>query len=146
MPEYRELSKRCTALLWKNHQSGQYKKLNIINSEHLNLIFKSCKNSKIVIFDCCILHIGSDLNFSIDEEEYRTKFLSFCYNGFSKRSKWTHNKTDMKTVMTAILNSGLKDSLNEINVRKCGVSIQEVEDLFINHSEIKITDSNTSWY
>ena len=116
----------------------------IINSEELSQLVKNSKHSNRLWINGCKLTIDTDIDFGNDVQ-YSIKYLSFRWTGKSAKSDWGKNKSDMKTVMKAICKSSLKDSLQEINVHQCQVTIQEVQQALKDnglHENIKVTDYN----
>ena len=86
-----------------------------INSEELSQLVQNSKHCNRLWINACELTIDTDIDFG-DDIPYSVKFLSFHWTGRSGNSDWTKNKSDMKAVMKAISTSGLKHSLQEINV------------------------------
>ena len=98
-----------------------------LNSAELNQIFRTCKHvSRLWIWSCKI-EIDSELDFG-QENDYNIKYLCFRYTGNYDRTNWESNKSDMQTLFKAISNSGLRRSLNEINVYGCRIAVEEVEE------------------
>ena len=117
----------------------------MINSEELSQLVQNSRHCNRFKINGCKLTIDTDIDFSNDDQ-YSVKFLSFRITGRSDRSDWGKNKSDMKTVMKAISQSSLKDSLQEINVHDCQVTIQEVEQALKDNGvddNIKVTDNDS---
>ena len=88
------------------------------------------------------MDLNTPLDFSTDLQ-YNIKFLCLGRCGQSNKSDWANNRGDLRKIIKAISQSKLKDSLEEINIYKCGVTISEVEQMLTDEgiSNIKITDN-----
>ena len=61
------------------------------------------------------------------------KFLSFRNCGHSNYSNWRKNKSEFKHIITAVNQSGLKESLKTLDLFNCSV---DCSDLNIGDAEI----------
>ena len=87
------------------------------------------------------MDLDTNLDFSTDIT-YNITLLCLGSSGRKNRSHWANNKGELRKIVKAISESTLKDSLEEINIYNCGVTISEVEQMLIYEgvSTIKITD------
>ena len=88
------------------------------------------------------MDLNTPLDFSTDLQ-YNIKFLCLGLCGESSRCDWANNKGELRKIIEAISKSTLKDSLEEINIHKCGVAISEVKQMLTDEgiSNIKITNN-----
>ena len=87
------------------------------------------------------MDLDTNLDFSTDIT-YNIKLLYLGNSGRKNRSDWVNNKGELRKIVKAISESTLKDSLEEINIYNCGVTISEAKQMLIYEgvSTIKITD------
>ena len=115
-----------------------------INSKEFSQIIKASKNCKRFRITDCQLNLDSELDFG-EDMDYSIENLYFRSSGKSNMSDWANNKSDLKSIISGISKSNLKDSRKEINVFNCSVSVEEVSQILKDHgiqNDIKITDND----
>ena len=118
----------------------------IMNSKQLSQLVQYSKHCSGLWLNGCTINVDSEIDFG-NEIPYNIKFLSFCRSGKPSKSDWATNLPDMMAIMKAISQSNLKNSLDEINIFHCGVSIEEVSQVLKNNGieNIKVTDNDIRW-
>ena len=90
-----------------------------IKEPELEQIIKSASNWERLILRYCDIHCSDELDFSLSDK-YKTKFLSFasCGNTFSpyRKTGWISTPSGFKNIVEAISKSGLKDSLQQVDI------------------------------
>ena len=101
-----------------------------INSDSLNRIIKGCSNTERVMIMCSKIVIDGELDFGA-HLDYTTHYLSFQTTGYEHDyfSRWKSNKDDLKQIVKAIKNSSLSNSLKNINMDNCGMSLDEIKQV-----------------
>ena len=113
----------------------------IMKSSQLNQLVKHSYKCQRLRIAYAIINDDQPYDFKIDTD-YTTNFISFIGTGSPDRSDWKKNKDQFEAILKAIAESGLKDSLTEINIHDCQITTGEaqvlVNDLGMNH--IKVSD------
>lgn len=112
-----------------------------ISDSDLNQIVTSSSNSERLILSNSKIITSDNLDFSIPGA-YKTKYLSFLkpWNDEWSNMEWDVYPERFEKIIKAIANSGLRHSLEKINIRGYKISIHEVEIMLAKHglSHIKI--------
>ena len=91
-----------------------------IKEPELEQIIKSASNWERLILCCCDIHCSRKLDFS-GYEKCKIKFLSFASCGNTaykeRKSDWMSTPSSFKNIVEAISKSGLKDSLEKVDIR-----------------------------
>ena len=90
-----------------------------IKEPELEQIIKSASNWERLVLHFSDIHCSKKLDFSVSNK-YKTKFLSFrscgnTYLGFRK-SDWNKTPSCFKNIVEAISDSGLKESLMQVDI------------------------------
>ena len=90
-----------------------------IKEPELEQIIKSAYNWERLIIHYCDIHCSKKLDFS-GSDKYKTKFLSFEWCGDTddedRKSDWVTTPSCFRNIAEAISKSGLKDSLEEVDI------------------------------
>ena len=86
-----------------------------INSKDLSTIMKSSSKCKRLIIQYSKIDASETLDFNIDSE-YNISELSFQYSGDYDRSNWKLKRNELVSILKAINNCGLKNSLQKISL------------------------------
>ena len=89
-----------------------------IKELELEQIIKSASNWERLILSFSNIHCSKKLDFSVSAK-YKIKFLSFTYCGETgnyRKSDWIKTPSCFKNIVEAISKSGLKDSLEEVDI------------------------------
>ena len=90
-----------------------------INEPELEQIIKSSSNWERLILCYSDIHCSKKLDFGVSDK-YKIKFLSFAYCGninYSyRKSDWKSTPSCFKNIVEAISKSGLKDSLEQVDI------------------------------
>ena len=90
-----------------------------MEESELEQIIKSAYNWERLIFYYCDIHCSKKLDFSVSEK-FKIKFLSFCYCGnidsIDRKTDWMSTPPSFKNIVEAISKSGLKDSLEQVDI------------------------------
>ena len=103
----------------KSVQKEVYLRCFEIEESELEQIIKSASNWERLIFDYCDIHCSKKLDFSVSGK-YNIKFLNFTYCGSTgskyRKTDWKSTPSCFKNIVEAIFKSGLKDSLQEVDI------------------------------
>ena len=90
-----------------------------IKEPELEQIIKSASNWENLILEYCDINCSKKLDFSTSAK-FKIKFLSFagCGNTFSpyRKTDWMSTPSCFKNIVEAISKSGLKDSLEQVDI------------------------------
>ena len=90
-----------------------------IKESELEQIIKSASNWERLILRFSDIHCSKNLDFGVSAK-YKIKFLSFAFCGSTdyseRKSDWKLIPSSFKNIVEAISKSGLKDSLEEIDI------------------------------
>ena len=119
-----------------------------IKESELEQIIKSASNWERLIIDYWDIHCSKKLDFS-GYEKYKIKFLGFAECGYTgskdRKSDWITTPSCFKNIVEAISKSGLKDSLEEIDIiYNDTLKKDEVQAMFneLEMSHISVVDKN----
>ena len=91
-----------------------------IKEPELEQIIKSASNWERLILRFSDIHCSKKLGFGI-YDKYKIKFLSFAHCGSTdynyRKSDWKSTPSCFKNIVEAISKSGLKDSLEEVDIK-----------------------------
>ena len=99
----------------------------ILSKQSLERVFKASCNSSRLIIRYSKLDWDNDFDFS--GPEYNTTYLSFSKWGNNHGNNWSVNPEKLERIIKAISLCSMKDSLQTLNVRECGVTIRKVEKM-----------------
>ena len=99
----------------------------IHSKQSLERVIKASCNSSRLIIGRSKLDWDSDFDFS--GPHYSTTHLSFCMWGDYHDNNWSSNPEKMGRIIKAISLCSMKDSLRTLNVCRCGVTKQKVEEM-----------------
>ena len=110
-----------------------------VGEKDLEKIIKaSCNWERLVIRWSDIL-CSSALDFSTDSD-YKTKSLSFYNWGNSDRkSSWLTDSSLFENIVEGIGKSGLKDSLQTVDIEGCGLDKSKVQEMFTKHGMTNVS-------
>ena len=74
-----------------------------------------------------------DSNFDFSGPQYKTTYLSFCHWGNYHDNNWSSHPDKLGRIIKAISLCSMKDSLQTLNIRDCGVSVQKVKEMLSTH-------------
>ena len=96
---------------------GKYLKM---ESESFNNFIKSCSNIQRVVISNSTINVDGELDFGKDIP-YKTQYLSFYYTRFGvyNKSEFYRTEDDIIKILKAIKQSGLSNSLKQINMHGC---------------------------
>ena len=109
---------------------------------NLEQIVKASANSERLIIYYCDVSCSVALDFSTSQK-YKTKFLSFTNCGNSNRkSDFKSNLSAFENIVEAISRSGLKDSLQTMDIRFWELDKVGVQGLFTKHGmkDVSVVD------
>ena len=90
-----------------------------IKEPELEQIIKSASNWERLILRFSDIHCSKKLDFGVSDK-CKIKFLSFAYCGYTgseyRKSDWISTPSSFKNIVEAISKSGLKDSLQEVDI------------------------------
>ena len=121
-----------------------------IKESELEQIIKSSFNWERLILRYSDIHCSKKLDFS-GSAKYKIKFLSFAFCGYTslkeRKSDWITTPSCFKNIVAAISKSGLKDSLEEVDI-KCNTTLKkdEVQVMFneLGMSHISVVEEGPS--
>ena len=118
-----------------------------LTSCDLEQIVKASANSERLIFCYCDVSCSVALDFSTSQK-YTTKFLSFtnCCANSNRKSDFKSNLSAFENIVEAISRSGLKDSLQTIDIRKCELDKVGVQGLFTKHGMKNVSVVDDKYY
>ena len=90
------------------------------------MIKASCNSSRLIIG---YSKLDWDVDFDFSGPHYNTTYLSFARWGDSIGDNWSTNPEKLGRIIKAISKCSMKDSLQTLNVCRCGVAVQEVEEM-----------------
>ena len=89
------------------------------SAEDLQTVVKAACNVERIVLSACCIHCSSGLDFGADLC-YKTKYLSFQHWGYmgvkEMTTDWKENPSKFSLVVDAIGSSGLRASLEELNI------------------------------
>ena len=120
-----------------------------IKEAEIEQIIKSASNWERLILEYCDIHCSKKLDFGVSSK-YKIKFLSFQWCGYTgdkyRKSDWITTPSCFKNIVEAISKSGLKDSLDEVDIY-CNNTLKkdEVQAMFneLGISHISVVDKYT---
>ena len=90
-----------------------------IKESELEQIIKSASNWERLIIDYWDIHCSKKLDFSVSAK-YKIKFLGFAECGYTgskdRKTDWISTPSCFKNIVEAISKSGLRDSLEEVDI------------------------------
>lgn len=116
--------------------------MSIGGDEFSQMVSKSNK-VKNLIFHYCTIDTTEELNFS-KAVCYSIKNLGLQGTGHFEYSNWEGNDNKFKNIAKAIKNSSLRDSLETISVKDCGISVIAAQVILNSYGLSHI--SANDWY
>ena len=101
-------------------------------AEELQEVIKSAYNWERLAIGFSSIHCSDALDFNI-KSKYNIKFLSFagCGNSYSEiTTDWKYNPSDFESIVKAISESGLKSSLEIVDIYNCSLDKNSVQRMF----------------
>ena len=99
----------------------------IHSKKSLERVFKASANSSRLIIRDSKLNWDKDFDFS--GPHYNTTYLSFAWWGSNSNNNWSANPEKLGRIIKAISLCSMKDSLQKLNVHRCGVIIKKVKEM-----------------
>ena len=112
----------------------------IVGEKDLEKIVKSsCNWERLVIRFSDILY-SSALDFSTDSD-YKTKSLSFYNWGYNdyRKSSWLTDSSLFENIVEGIGKSGLKQSLQTVDIKGCKLDKSKVQEMFAKHGMTNVS-------
>ena len=101
------------------------------SKQSLERVIKASSNSSRLIINFSKFDWDNDFDFS--GPHYKTTYLSFSGWGTSHGNSWSANPEKLGRIIKAISLCSMKDSLQTLNVYRCGVSVQKANELLSTH-------------
>ena len=103
----------------------------IHSKQSLERVIKASSNSsRLIIFNS---KLDWDNDFDFSGPKFKTNYLSFDGWGNNHDNNWRSNPEKLGRIINAISLCSMKDSLQTLNVRNCGVGVQKVKELLSTH-------------
>ena len=105
-----------------------------VGEKDLEKIVKSSCNWERLVIRWSDIYCSSALDFSTDSD-YKTKSLSF-YNwgaNSTRKSSWITDSSLFVNIVEGIGKSGLKQSLQTVDIQGCGLVKSKVQEMFTKH-------------
>ena len=102
----------------KSVQKEIYLRCFEIKEPELEQIIKSSSNWERLILEYCDIHCSKKLDFGV-YDKYKIKFLSFQWCGQTviyRKTDWKSTPSCFKNIVEAISKSGLRDSLEQVDI------------------------------
>ena len=104
-----------------------------LTASDLEQIVKASSNSERLVIRFSDVSCSAALDFAI-ADRYNTEFLSFLNWGYSNRtSDFKSNQASFENIVEAMAKSGLKDSLQTLDIKGCGLGKTAVQGLLSKH-------------
>ena len=113
----------------------------IVGEKDLEKIVKSSRNWERLVIRWSDILCSSALDFSTDSE-YKTKSLSFYnwgYNSKCRKSSWLTDSSLFENIVEGIGKSGLKQSLQTVDIQGCELEKSKVQEMFTKHEIINVS-------
>ncbi|CAI2365703.1 unnamed protein product [Moneuplotes crassus] len=109
-------------------------------------VLKATRGVERVVFNSCKVSIPPLLDLTV-QEPYKTKYLSFRWSGsrdWHTDMDWDKHPERLEYLLIAISNCTLQNSLETLNVYKCKITVEQVEELCLKHSleEVTVVDED----
>ena len=122
------MSSFCKAI--KGVRKELYIKWFEITEQDLQEIVKAASSTEKVVFRYCNVHCKQEMDFVI-QKQYQIKHLLFSYSGdFSRKSDFKTNPSLFENIVEAIAQSGLRDSLETVDILSWGLKVTTVQQMF----------------
>mmetsp|Transcript_14811 Transcript_14811/g.13016 ORF Transcript_14811/g.13016 Transcript_14811/m.13016 type:complete len:327 (+) Transcript_14811:503-1483(+) len=72
-----------------------------------------------------------DTSYVLNLENDCITHLSFQWSNYNSLNNWTDDESKCRNIFTAIANSGLKESLQKINISWCGLTFEQIKQIAI---------------
>ena len=108
----------------------------IVGEKDLEKIVKSSCNWERLVIRWSDILCSSALDFSSDSD-YKTKSLSFhnCY----RKSSWLTDSSLFENIVEGIGKSGLKQSLQTVDIQGCKLDKSKVQEMFTKHGMTNVS-------
>ena len=112
----------------------------IVGEKDLEEIVKSSWNWERLVIRYSDIHCSSALDFSTDSD-YKTKSLSFYNWGLNenRKSSWMTDSSLFENIVVGIGKSGLKDSLQTVDIQGCKLDKSKVQEMFTKHGMTNVS-------
>ena len=112
----------------------------IVGEKDLEKIIKSSCNWERLVIRYSDIHCSSALDFSTDSD-YKTKSLSFYNWGYndSRKSSWLTDSSLFENIVEGIGKSGLKQSLQTVDIYNCQLDKSKVQEMFTKHGMTNVS-------
>ena len=105
-----------------------------LSASNLEQIVKASSNSKRLVIRYSDVSCSAALDFTTTDK-YKIKFLSFLNWGVdsNRKSDFKSAPASFENIVEAMAKSGLKDSLNTLDIKGCGLNKTAVQGLLSKH-------------
>ena len=104
-----------------------------LTASDLEQIVKASSNSERLVIRYCKINCSATLDFAT-ADKYKTKFISFCYWGdFYRESDFKSAPASFENIVEAMAKSGLKDSLQTLDIYVSKLNKTVVQGLLSKH-------------
>ena len=112
----------------------------IVGEKDLEKIVKSSSNWERLVIRYSDILCSSALDFTIDSD-YKTKSLSFNNWGCSsnRKSSWMADSSLFESIVEGIGKSGLKHSLQTVDIQGCQLDKSKVKEMFTKHGMTNVS-------
>ena len=112
----------------------------IVGEKDLEKIVKSSCNWERLVIRYSDILCSSALDFSTDSD-YKTKSLSFYNWGYNvyRKSSWLTDSSLFENIVEGIGKSGLKQSLQTVNIQGCKLDKSKVQEMFTKHGMTNVS-------
>ena len=128
----------CEAIKWVSKEI--YFENLIVGEKDLEKIVKSSCNWERLVIEFSDILCSSALDFSSDSD-YKTKSLSFYNWGESsyRKSSWLNDSSLFENIVEGIGKSGLKQSLQTVNISGWELDESKVQEMFTKHGMTNVS-------
>ena len=114
-----------------------------LSENDLEEIIKTSYHVERLIFRTCDIHCSGTLDFSCSEKS-NIKTLSFDYwGGNTRNSDFNSNASWFENIIEGIAKSGIKESLQTIDIRECNLDKDEIQKMLIKYELKGVTIVDT---
>ena len=116
-----------------------------LTTSDLEQVFKASSNSERLVIRFCDVSCSTALDF-VTTDKYNIKILSFCnWCGPKRKSDFESNPISFENIVEAIGKSGLKDSLQTLDIKGCWLDKTVVQGLLSKHGMGAVIVVKTGW-
>ena len=111
----------------------------IVGEKDLEKIVKASWNWERLVIRYSDILCSSALDFSTDSD-YKTKSLSFyTWGGDYRKSSWLTDSSLFENIVEGIGKSGLKQSLQTVDIKGCQLDKSKVQEMFTKHGMTNVS-------